>query len=158
MEEILDQEFNEKEKDETRINRVTAIFRYILIIGYICGIIRFLTLFEGISAGNWVNVIILIFPIYHNLKHARLELKNKYVLSTQRTSSIIAFLLLCFMMIGIFTLGFILALIQTVLPDTPGYFFFVSAIILVIGLHLWVFYREITYYKRATRLKRLNNE
>ncbi len=35
MEEILDQDFNEKENDETKINRATSIARYILSVYYL---------------------------------------------------------------------------------------------------------------------------
>jgi len=89
MEKILDQEFNENEKDETQINRITCLARLVLFIfiaydSYRC--YRFYAS-QGSSTDEnsivWTTTILfLIFVlsyIYYNFILARAEWTSKYV-------------------------------------------------------------------------------
>jgi len=165
MEEILDEQFNENEKDETRINRITAVIRYILSIGYTFLVISTIRFYNdptpteiGETIGGLIAAILLLIPVRYNVKHANLELKNKYVTPTYKRGYILAFLIFCFLIIGASTFGFVSNVTSKNILGRPNYLHLVFMAILLIGLPSWIAYREIIYYKRATRLKRLKNE
>jgi len=167
MEEILDQAFNEKEKDETRINRMTAIIRYVFSIGYAYLVIRSSIVFPAILEGNYAEAvggllatILLLIPIRYNIKHANLEFKNRYVKSTYKRKHIISFLVFSFLIIGAFSFSFTSAIIRDVSLSRYDYYFLLLILrgIFFIGSLLWISYREFVYLKRISKSQNFVNQ
>jgi len=159
MEEILDQEFNENEKDETRINRITCLARLVLFIFIAYDSYRFYAS-QGSSTDEnsiaWTTTILfLIFVlsyIYYNFILARAEWTSKYVKNVTSIWSTGFVLLIYTGMIY----GSLVGVSRLIQQDRIGMrMIFFIFLILIFTLISW---REMTYLIREKRLKRLKNE
>lgn len=164
MEEILDQDFKEKENDETKINRATSIARYIFSAYYLY--ILFSTskslVYAEWRAGEFASAIggilgigLFLLYVYYNIKHANIEIKNKYVYPVFNRYSIIMFLFWSILLM----LAFVVSIFSyIILPIFDGTFTFVFietivlTVILSIALSL-IIYREFIYLKRTDGIK-----
>jgi len=159
MEEILDQTFNENEKDETRINRITCIARLVLFIFISWDSYAFYTSQKSTSDGSSVmwntTIFFIIFVlafVYYNFIFARAEWTRKYVVGL---TSIWATGFAMLLYIGIIY-GSIVGVFRLIKYDIIGLrMIYFILLILVLVLISW---REMTYLIRDRRLKRLNNE
>jgi len=157
MDEILDQQFNENEKDETWINRITCFARISLFAFLSYDIYIFLApqdTTEGtpnLSSIIFALIFVLSF-IYYNFILARAEWTRKYI--TNVTSGIATgFVLVIYIVLMWASLEAILRFTRF---DFIGYkIIYYAYIVLVLTLIIW---REITYLIRDRRLKRLNNQ
>ncbi len=165
MEEILDQEFNENEKDETRINRLTAFSRY-----FYCAYVGFKRVFFGtqmviaerdtqdrmlLSLIFLLSILLFAVFVYYNIRQAKLERTMRVVIPTFNRTYILIFM---------FYIGFLLFKVCTGLVGVSIYSFsapFISVIpsllegIIFLGILVLVFIREYVYLKR---LKNQTNE
>jgi len=172
MEEILDQTFNEKEKDETQANRLTAAIR-IFLCGYML-ITKFKFLygsltFQSIRQRDIPYLSFLIFDffifllfVYYNFRHGKLELQSKYVIPVFKRFFILLFFLYClYILLGclpVISTGIGYFLNEKVL-FSPAYYLgslIVGGITLV--LILWIFYREIIYFRRISKPQSITNQ
>ncbi len=164
MEEILDQEFNENEKDETQINRGVAIIRVVVCFGCLYFLYMMLTT-ELPDVNNWADLtfmiglpLMLILIIIFNSFRIIQELKQRFIIPIQKK----IFTLIIIIVQSIMTIMFASVCFSAVrLRFRKGYipidWHEIIILLLTLGLST-IIVREITYYKRATRLKRLKNE
>jgi len=160
MEEILDQVFNENEKDETRINRVIAIIRVNVSALFLFIILRLwyfhwnsFDIDTQDSIGLIMSVVMLGMVVY-NIKQIIVEWKSSFVYPQFSRAFTAVFILL--------NLFFIIGLFASLYVDFSPQKQSLSAkntlqLIPLICLPL-IIVREITYFVRATRLKRLKNQ
>ncbi len=161
MEEILDQAFNENEKDETRINRVVIVFRVLLCAYFLFEIYRLWTynfglqvFYESTGRGFLMLgfILFILGLIVYNIRHIQLEIKYKYVIPYFKRGFIASFIALNLLLF----IGSIIEVYTEIMRwDFSIEFLLSSFFILSIST---ILYREITYFIRATRLKRLKNE
>lgn len=162
MEEILDQEFNENENDETRINRITAFSRYFYCVyagaSRVVGLIQLMLSGEDIQEKIIIvlvlslNMLMFVLFVYYNIRHAALERTERIVMPAFRKPLMLVFL---------FYVGYLVVRIFRGLVNTINYSSFVPfedliypivASIILGGIVSLIFIREYTY------LKRLNNQ
>jgi len=158
MEEILDQAFNENEKDETRINRITAFSRY-----FYCVYVGFKRVFFGtqmvivekdtqdrmlLSLIFLLSILLFAVFVYYNIKQAKLERTMRVVIPTFNRP---------YTLIFIFYVGFLLFRTCTGLVGVSIYSFsapFISVIptflegVIFLGILTLIFIREYVYLKR----------
>lgn len=163
MEEILDQQFNENEKDETRINRIAIVFRIILCVYLLISIYKiafgaYSGILETFQESTEDGLIMLTFVLFvlgiivYNIRHIQLEIKYKFVIPYFGRGFIATFIASIFS----FLVVNITALYDDVV-DGNSYSELITTALFVLSL-LIIFYREIIYFARTTRLKRLKNE
>ncbi len=154
MEEILDQTFNENEKDETRINRLTAFIRLLYCVLLFCNI-AYLQMTHIRDnrfdfSTNFITVIILnlvgIFLIYYNLKSVSHEFKSAFVVSIFKREISVIFVVLNLPLVLIYFFPNLIT--QTCVIDIWDYIYLFSGICLILILT-----REITYLKRRKNTK-----
>ena len=159
MEEILDQAFNENEKDETRINRIIGGIRLLYSVLLFCTIAYLQMTYIGDNgfdfSRDFIAIIIInfigAFFIYYNVKSAFYELRDRFVISVFDKRITLIFIGLSLPLILIYIFPNLIRKVCVV-----GFW---DLIYLISGICLaLILIREIIYYKRATRLKRLNNE
>jgi len=162
MEEILDQPFNENEKDETWINRVIAIIRLAVCIGFLHILVMMLNLFNSSDSFemtlNVVFYIIVVIVIIHNIFRATSELRHHIVIPRNNRIYILIVILIQLILIALFSGFLYFGLIGSIVEQK--YLFSIRHVvqITIILCLIIITIREITYYRRTTRLKRLNNE
>lgn len=159
MEEILDRQFNRK--DETRINRIVIVFRFLLCAYFLFSIYRIWSFNSGMqvfSESMERASFMLIFMLFtfgmivYNIRHIQLEMKYKFVIPYFKRGFIAAFIALNLL---IFFTN-IAEVFRGIIEKDYG-----LEVPLAIGLILCItviLFREITYYRRATRLKQLKNQ
>jgi len=161
MEEILDQAFHEKEKDETRINRGIVLIRLAVCIGFLYILVTMLNLFNSSDSFEMMlNVVfytIVAIVIIHNIFRAASELRHHIVVSRNNRIYILVVILIQLILIallsGFLYFGLIGSIVEQKYPFSIRHVV-QMAIILCLTI---ITIREITYYQRATRLKRLKN-
>jgi len=156
MEEILDQEFNTDQPDETQINRTTSIVRFCM-----CAIVLlnlcYILYFELVYAFSFytlirISTLISIWLIYHNFVIAREEWKSKYVVNITDIIST-GFTLLIYTTTIYHHANTIVGDIQhNMISYITTY-----DVVMIIGF-VFIGSREIVYLMRDKRLKRLNNQ
>ncbi len=162
MEEILDQEFNENEKDETRINRLTVAVRIFLCgligvhqLGYWIATLKILDLPHHFTfiISLLISSSAFILFVYYNFKQGNKELQVAYMTPFFKRPFVLICLLYCLFAMWNGFESFALG---------TNYFFnnneFISTTYLLTALamggakfvlSLWVFCREIIYLKRT---------
>jgi len=159
MEEILDQAFNENEKDETRINRVIGLIRLATCISLLHISFKMLKSdpvdsFEVVLDVVFYTLVFIV--IIHNIFRALSELRYPLVLPRNNRVYILGIILI--QLILIVTLGSIfVSIIYSIFEHKYSVSLrHVEPVLLILGLIITTL-REIIYYQRATRLKRLKN-
>lgn len=109
---ILDEEFILAKKDESKVNRITSVSRYILICYLSIRLIMILiknVSFSNVgptetvySIGFILSTSLFIWWLFYNFKHARLEYRSKFVMPHFKRPFIILFLLYTFGQIVIY--------------------------------------------------------
>jgi len=156
MEEILDQPFNENQKDETWINRGIALIRLIICLRLLCFIYNMLKpkiIRVMDSTPSEVAFSFLFLVIIYNLHQMLLEIKQRFILVDHKgfvLSIIVIHLILAGVLIYSSFYKVDLGLGHRFPPES------IEPMLLALGLFIIIF-REITYYRRAIRLKRLKN-
>jgi len=161
MEEILDQPFNEKEKDETWINRIVITFRFILCAYFLFSIYRVWTFNSGIqvfsesmerASSMLVFMLFALGMIIYHIRHIQLEMKQKFVIPYFKRGFIASFIALNLL---IFFTN-IAEIYSAVISE--DYFVGIPLAVCLVLLLSVILFREIIYFRRATRLKRLRNQ
>jgi len=159
MEEILDQQFNEK--DETRINRVIAIIRFVASALFLFLILR-VWYFSWYNfdrntpeyLGGLIMTVLMLGMIGYNIRQFIVEWKTPFVYL--QFSKVFVVIFIGLNSVFIFSIPFLFYTVlflqkQSLSNET------ILQLILLICLTVIVL-REITYLRRATRLKRLKNQ
>jgi len=156
MEEILDQDFNVNQPDETQINKTASIVRFCM-----CAIVLlnfcYILYFELVYAFSFYTLIrfstlVSIWLIYHNFVIAREEWKSKYVVNITDIIST-GFTLLIY-------ITTIYRHANTIIGDIQHNiisYITIYDIVMIIGF-VFIGSREIVYLIRDRRLKRLKNQ
>jgi len=158
MEEILDQTFNKKQKDETSINRIVIAFRFLLCAYFLFSIYRIWTFNSGIQVFSesmerasfmLVFMLFTLGMIVYNIRHIQLEMKQKFVIPYFKRGFIASF-------IALNLLIFFTNIVEVYrgIIDKDFSIEVPLAICLILCITV-ILFREITYFIRATRLKRL---
>jgi len=158
MEEILDQPFNENEKDETRINRGIASIRLLICLRFSYFVYSMLDPRTVRVFGNTISGIaslFLILIIVYNLRRILSEIKENFIVVKKYKGFVLLMILIHLVLIA----GFVLSIFGEIYSGLGRPFSLknIEPTLLILGLCIITF-REITYFIRATRLKRLNNE
>jgi len=107
-------------------------------------------------------MILLLIPIRYNLKHANMEFKTKYVKPYYKRGYIIVFLVFCFLVIGLFVLGAMSIIFDTLLTGRYDSLFSTLNGLLMNILSTsslsWILYREFVYLKRISKTQNVVNQ
>lgn len=163
MEEILDQEFNKNEKDETRINRGMAMIRVLVCFGFSYLLSRMLRtkpdasdLFDAVFIIGVPVMMILI--IIHNSLRIIQELKQRFIVPIQKKIFILILIIIQSIMMIIFaSVCFSAVRLRLKKEYVPIRWFDIIIVLLTLGLFV-IIIRETIYYRRAIRLKQLKNQ
>ena len=153
-ENILDESFINLEKDESKINKVVGIIRYMLC-GYLGATYLKLLIKSGIPTvtidksatiiGYIIAIILIIWFFYYNVKHAQLERAEKFVNPVFSRGSIIVFL--CYTLVYI--LLFLNRIYLNIVAD--GIATHLITPVLLVIFFVIIFAREIAYLKRSSQ-------
>jgi len=155
MEEILDQEINVNQPDETKINRIASIARFgicAVTLYYLCYELYFDFLTGMFFWPAFLPRLLGIWLIYHNFVIGREEWRSKYV------TNVTDFISTGFALLLYLSLIYRLAgpTIPYILDGVMHYMFIYDAVL--IAAYMFIGSREIVYLMRDRRLKRLKNQ
>lgn len=155
MEEILDQPFNEKGKDEQWINRGIALIRILVSLYFSNRLIRFWTSYPNSTFDAWYIPLALFLAIVHTIYRIIPELKKRFIIP--RENRILVLLMIIIYLIPTTLVFHYLfdklnrnSLLDVRIEN-------IDVFLLPLGLSIIIF-REIIYFIRLKQLKNQANE
>jgi len=164
MEEILDQLFDENNKDETWINWGVALIRLLITIRFCYFLFKIIT--SPLSPVDSVEAVLfvvipasLLLVVIHSFYRTLSEFRQHFVMPKE--NRIIAlFMVIFYLLAAVFFLYVCAFMLDDYIGNQSAPSFLIEdaePFLLALGFSVIAF-REIIYYQRRKRLKQLNNQ